>query len=599
VPVFLRSFDSGNISRARSVDADPEGRVYVADTDNHRVVVFDGNGSVINSWGRQGSNSSEFQLPQAVVYSEDDGLVYVADSGNNRVQIFFPNGTFVRSFETLSNAENTWHPNVIALGDNLTVYVASGPVIGEYNSIGQLLHRYGGQGSGPGQFGGNVSGLMYARRVIFGSDFNNSRVNIFSGGNVTSVGSRGTNDDQFNGPMGLANDDTHVYVADSGNNRITIWNLSNGEVVDVFTGDGNTTFNAPMALAINQNNSVLYVTEAGSGRVLAFNLTAAPNANITTNSTTPSIVNFTYAARFGDRDAEPPASRLLAPSGLAVADDQLFVCDFSNHRVVVFNTSRAYVTAWGGEGVNSSQFKFPLGLAVYADHVYVADNFNNRVQIFTQNGTFIRAFPTFSNATIGNSTAIAVGHNSTVYVASAPGLITVYNSTDHLIRSWPANANLSTHMNATENSSNMSSSLELYPANSYGLALYNDTLFASDYNNSMVRAFNASTGDLISAWNLTTLTNFSGAVRPAGIALREGQLWIADIDNNRIIVCDVMTGTVRAVFTNDNNNSNSEGTAQFNGPFALAFGSSVNGTHTLFVSETRGDQLHQFSFNTE
>jgi DNA-binding beta-propeller fold protein YncE len=67
--------------------ADPEGMVYVADTGNHRVVVFDADGKWVKEVGGLGLGAYQLNRPSDVTAKL--GLdVLVADAGNDRIQRF-------------------------------------------------------------------------------------------------------------------------------------------------------------------------------------------------------------------------------------------------------------------------------------------------------------------------------------------------------------------------------------------------------------------------------------------------------------------------------------------------------------------------------
>ena len=69
------------------VDSDSSGNIYVADTGNHRVAVYDTNGAYLYILGETGVNLSDaFHLsnPMGLKLGGDDKL-YIADTGNNRV----------------------------------------------------------------------------------------------------------------------------------------------------------------------------------------------------------------------------------------------------------------------------------------------------------------------------------------------------------------------------------------------------------------------------------------------------------------------------------------------------------------------------------
>ncbi len=77
----------GQLQQPRDVALDALGRVYVADSYNHRIVVFNGDGTYLMQWGTRGSDPGQFIRPEGVAVGTD-GLVYVADTWNDRIQVF-------------------------------------------------------------------------------------------------------------------------------------------------------------------------------------------------------------------------------------------------------------------------------------------------------------------------------------------------------------------------------------------------------------------------------------------------------------------------------------------------------------------------------
>jgi DNA-binding beta-propeller fold protein YncE len=69
--------------------ADAAGGVYVADTFNNMVQVFDRSGFHLAQWGTRGGGYGQFHEPYDVAV-DGRGHVYVADTGNHRIQEFAP-----------------------------------------------------------------------------------------------------------------------------------------------------------------------------------------------------------------------------------------------------------------------------------------------------------------------------------------------------------------------------------------------------------------------------------------------------------------------------------------------------------------------------
>jgi DNA-binding beta-propeller fold protein YncE len=65
----------------------PHQRFLVADGKAHRCVVLDAFGKILQSWGRQGSEPGQFDLPHSISM-DTDGSVYVTEITGQRVQKF-------------------------------------------------------------------------------------------------------------------------------------------------------------------------------------------------------------------------------------------------------------------------------------------------------------------------------------------------------------------------------------------------------------------------------------------------------------------------------------------------------------------------------
>ena len=66
---------------------DAEGRVYVTDPGHYRVLVFDGQGEYLLSFGQYGFDESSFALPTGIATGED-GSICVTDARSGRMLVF-------------------------------------------------------------------------------------------------------------------------------------------------------------------------------------------------------------------------------------------------------------------------------------------------------------------------------------------------------------------------------------------------------------------------------------------------------------------------------------------------------------------------------
>src|SRR3990172_4060285 len=74
-------------------------RMFIADTEAHRVLVLNREGKTLLAWGTRGDKPGQFKFPHGIDVDEL-GRVYVSDTGNGRIQAFDAEGKFLRSFGT-------------------------------------------------------------------------------------------------------------------------------------------------------------------------------------------------------------------------------------------------------------------------------------------------------------------------------------------------------------------------------------------------------------------------------------------------------------------------------------------------------------------
>jgi len=81
----------GEFARPTNAAVDQDGNLYVSDTFNDRVEVFDAEGNFIRTFGKAGDGPGYFARPKGIAI-DGDGHVWVADAVQNRVQVFTAEG---------------------------------------------------------------------------------------------------------------------------------------------------------------------------------------------------------------------------------------------------------------------------------------------------------------------------------------------------------------------------------------------------------------------------------------------------------------------------------------------------------------------------
>lgn len=135
-------------SRLSSVTVDPEGRrVYAVDlggvtSEQHQVRVFDARtGAHLSDLGKRGSGPGEFNLPRDLAIGLD-GRLYVVDGGNFRVVVFDKDGRYLSSFGSVGKQYGQFaRPKEVAADRDGNVYVVDA-AFGNFqifNPDGELL----------------------------------------------------------------------------------------------------------------------------------------------------------------------------------------------------------------------------------------------------------------------------------------------------------------------------------------------------------------------------------------------------------------------------------------------------------------------------
>jgi len=217
-----------------TVDGDSNGgaiRVYVADTWNHRIQVFDGDGGFVTKWGALGQMPSAsdgeqlFYGPRDLVI-DNQGRLFVSDTGNKRIMVFKSDGTYVAQWGGGGLIAGSFEEPVgLALDSDGDLYVAD-----TWNRRVQFFgpgYNYIREWPVEGWFGTNVTNKPYidvdSQGRAYVTDPEAFRVYVFDnqGTVVATFGRYGYESDAFTMPTGIAIDPVgYIYVTDTEGQKV-------------------------------------------------------------------------------------------------------------------------------------------------------------------------------------------------------------------------------------------------------------------------------------------------------------------------------------------------------------------------------------------
>jgi DNA-binding beta-propeller fold protein YncE len=260
------------------------------------------------------------------------------------------------------------YPRGIALSGAGDVYVtdAWNGDVQKFTSDGAFLLRWGGAGTGDGQFDSPEKIAIDEDGSVYVVDGGNNRVQKFSpdGTFILKWGSEGTGEGEFLAPVGVAASGGVVYVTDGRNNRVEKFSTS-GAFLGAWGeyGAGPGQFNGPMGIAVSPLDGSVLVADCQNHRIQRFSPDGEPLA-----------MWGSYGTGDGQFDC---AIDVTAAAGA------VFAADLGNDRFMRFAPDGTFETELGTSGTGDGQFDHPEAVAVDAHgDVYVVDARNMRVQRF-------------------------------------------------------------------------------------------------------------------------------------------------------------------------------------------------------------------------
>ncbi len=177
----LGALGSAELKRPTGLAVDSrDGNIYVADTQDNAIKVFDGQGRLQREFGSGGNEDAQLNSPTYLTVS--GGKVYVTDTLNARVQIYNTQGHLLQTIgERGLYIGNLTRPKGVAVSDDGLIYIVESYYdhLLIYDDQGRFLLPLGGAGAAPGQFSLPAGVWIDRKGRVYVSDMLNGRVSVF------------------------------------------------------------------------------------------------------------------------------------------------------------------------------------------------------------------------------------------------------------------------------------------------------------------------------------------------------------------------------------------------------------------------------------
>ena len=315
---------TAQFNNPRGIARAADGRLFVADSLNHRIRVISADGATVSTYAGSGNtgisgggfadgstSTARFRAPRDIALAAD-GRLFVADRLNHRIRVISADGATVSTYAG---------DGVAAFADGSTTTARfSAPRGIDVAADGRLF----------------VADRFNHRIRVISAD--GATVSTYAGDGVDGIVDGSTSTARFDAPHGVAvAADGRVFVGDTLNHRIRVIS-ADGATVSTYAGDGvesfadgstsTAQFDDPTALVVTSDGRV-FVADTGNSRIRVI---SADGASVSTyaGSGTATQTNEPQALQAAvDIDLSEPQRITLAPDG------RLFFADPDSNRIRV------------------------------------------------------------------------------------------------------------------------------------------------------------------------------------------------------------------------------------------------------------------------
>jgi len=308
----------------------------------------------------------------------------------------------------------------------------------------------------------------------------------------------------------------------------------------------------------------------------------------------------------GSTDATGTSASFNYPKGITTDGTNLYVADYSNHRIRKIVISTGVVTTLAGSTSNysgstdatgtSASFYFPQGITTDGTNLYVADRYNHRIRkIVISTGVVTTLAGSSQGST--DATGTSASFYFPVGITTDGTNLYVADFNNHRIRKIVISTGVVTTLaGSTSNYSGSTDATGTSARFNYPRAITTDgtNLYVADRKNDRIRKIVISTGVVTtlagSSQGYTDDTGTSARFYlPRGITTDGTNLYVADTNNHKIRKIVISTGVVTTLAGSSSGSTDDTGTSA---RFQFPQGITTDGTN-LYVSDTYNHRIRK------
>ncbi len=376
------SGDGGPATRATldfpvGVALDAKGALYIADTGSQRIrkvspegimTTVAGNGHCCFSGDGRVATNSDFSLPYDIT-ADRAGNLYIVDRDSQRIlRVDGKNGIMTT-----------------VAGNGVSGYSGDGgPALQASlaNPMGMAISR-----------DGSLFIADHGNHRIRKVDAITRMISTVAGNGVQDLTGDGgpATEASLNSPTGVALDsEGKLYISDTGNQCVRVVDLSNG-LINAIAGTGNSGFSGdggpatkadlanPTGLAFDEEGH-LYIADSDNDRIRKVDLKTGVITTVSGNGN---------SGLQGDGGQAVEAS-LRYPAGISIDQDILYIADTGHHLIRIVSLKTGIIASlagsgrsgWGGDGGPSTEafLSSPHGITLDPLSIYIADTDNRLIR---------------------------------------------------------------------------------------------------------------------------------------------------------------------------------------------------------------------------